>query len=149
MVHLLHNTPAASAGSGAGAWVALGGPRLGSMRALALGSTTLARTWEPSVAEVLAARFGSAVAEGWAGPPVALPGIAAMPSGGCAQRLYAGGRRGSWTVGVVGAAGDPAMREGGADCRGGGVRDQDTMVGFEPADCAPTMVRGRPAQGRP
>jgi len=61
---------AASAGSGAGARVALGVPRLGSMRALALGSTTLARTWEPSVAEVLAARFGVGGGGGLAGDAV-------------------------------------------------------------------------------
>jgi hypothetical protein len=60
----------------------------GSMRGLALGGTTLARIWEPSVAEVLAARFGPAVVEGWLGGPVAPPGIAAMPSGGGAQRPY-------------------------------------------------------------
>ncbi len=57
----------------------------GSTRGPARGGTTLARTWEPGVAEVLAARFGPAAEEGWARVPVAPPGIAAMPSGGCAQ----------------------------------------------------------------
>ena len=57
-------------------------------RALALGSTTMARTWEPGVAEVLAARFGPVVVMGWLRTPAAPPGIAAMPSGGGAQRPY-------------------------------------------------------------
>ena len=82
--------PAAGAGAGGGARVAPAVPPLGSTRGVALGSTTLARTWEPSVAEILAARFGPAAVEGWPGAPVAPPGIAAMPSGDCAQRPYAG-----------------------------------------------------------
>ncbi len=40
---------------------------LASTRALALGSTQLARTWGPSVAEVLVSRFGPAMVEGWRG----------------------------------------------------------------------------------
>jgi hypothetical protein len=75
---------------GGGAQVAsfgppLGGPPLGSTRALALGSTPLARTWEPSISETLAAVFGPAAPVGWVRAPVAPPGIAAMPSGDCAQ----------------------------------------------------------------
>jgi hypothetical protein len=65
-------------------------PPLGSTRALALGSTTLAQTWAPSVAEILAARFGPAAPVGWLGAPVAPKGIAAMPSGDCAQRPHTG-----------------------------------------------------------
>ena len=75
---------------GGGARVAQKVPPLGSMRGLALGSTTLARTWEPNVAELLAARFGPAAVEGWPGAPVAPKGIAAMPSGDCAQRPHTG-----------------------------------------------------------
>jgi hypothetical protein len=85
------------AGAGAGtkkpggrARVAQKVPPLGSMRGLALGSTPLARTWEPSVAEILAARFGPAAPVGWPGAPVAPKGIAAMPSGNCAQRPHTG-----------------------------------------------------------
>ena len=59
-----------------------------STRGLALGSTRLARTWEPSVAEVLAARFGPPTVVGWLGVAAVPLGIAAMPSGGCAQRPY-------------------------------------------------------------
>ena len=59
-----------------------------STRALALGSTHLARTWEPSVAEVLGARFGPAMVEGRLGAAGALSGIAAMPDRGGAQRPY-------------------------------------------------------------
>jgi hypothetical protein len=86
---------AAGAGAGDGARVALAGPLVGStpaleaggttLRGTLLGGTTLVRIWEPSVAEILDARFGSAAVEGWCAP-VAPPGIAAMPSGGCAQR---------------------------------------------------------------
>jgi hypothetical protein len=80
---------------GGGAQVAsfgppLGGPPLGSTRALALGSTPLARTWEPSISETLAAVFGPAAPVGWVRAPVAPPGIAAMPSGDCAQRPHTG-----------------------------------------------------------
>jgi hypothetical protein len=87
--------PEAGAGAGTkqpggGARVARNVPPLGSMRGLALGSTTLARTWEPSVAEILAARFGPAAPEGWPGAPVAPKGIATMPSGDCAQRPHTG-----------------------------------------------------------
>ena len=57
-----------------------------STRALALGTTTLAQTWEPSVAEMLSERSGPAVVAGWTGPPVVPPGIAAVPSGERAQR---------------------------------------------------------------
>ena len=86
---------AAGAGAGDGARVALAGPLVGStpaleaggttLRGTLLGGTTLVRIWEPSVAEILDARFGPAAVEGWRAP-VAPPGIAAMPSGGCAQR---------------------------------------------------------------
>jgi hypothetical protein len=82
---------------GGGARVARKVPPLGSMRGLALGSTTLARTWEPSVAEILAARFGPAAPVGWLGAsegwplaPVAPLGVAPMPSGDCAQRPHTG-----------------------------------------------------------
>ena len=103
----------ADAAAAGGERVALAGSWVGSARSLAIGSTalggrtlggktvggktvggttlgrtTLARIWEPSVAEVLAARFGPPAVEGWWGPPVAPPGIAAVPSGGCAQRPY-------------------------------------------------------------
>jgi hypothetical protein len=71
-----------------GARVARKVPPLGSTRALALGSTQLARTWEPSISEILAARFGPAAPVGWPGAPVAPKGIAAMPSGDCAQRPH-------------------------------------------------------------
>jgi hypothetical protein len=87
---------AAGAGAGDGARVAPAVTGLGSTRSLALGGTTLARTWEPSVAEILAARFGPPTPEDWPGAAVAgwpraagaPSGIAAMPSGGCAQRPY-------------------------------------------------------------
>jgi hypothetical protein len=59
-----------------GARVARKVPPLGSTRGLALGSTPLARTWEPSVAEILAARFGPAAPVGWLGAPVAPAGMA-------------------------------------------------------------------------
>ncbi len=59
-----------------------------SMRALALGSTTMARTWEPGVAEVLAARFGPVGVAGRLGVAGAPPEIAAMPGGDGAQRPY-------------------------------------------------------------
>ncbi len=85
--------PTAGAGAGDAGRVVLAGPRVGSTRGLALGGTTLARMWEPGVAEVLAARFGPAVVAGWLGGPVAPPGIAAMPSGGGAQRPYGRVRR--------------------------------------------------------
>ena len=78
----------AGADAGDGARVAPGLTGVGSARSLALGSTTLARTWEPSVGEVLAARFGPAADEGWLAVAVAPLGIAAMPSGRCAQRPY-------------------------------------------------------------
>jgi hypothetical protein len=78
---------AAGAGVGGGARVARKVPALGSTRGLALGSTTLAPTWAPSMAEILAAQFGPAAPEGWAGAPL---GIAAMPSGDYAQRPHAG-----------------------------------------------------------
>ena len=80
--------PVAGVGAAGGARVALAVTGLGSTRRVALGSTTLARTWELSVTEVLAARFGPAVGAGWARVPGVPPGIAAMPSGGCAQRPY-------------------------------------------------------------
>ena len=98
---------AASAGAGGGAQVASAATGLGSTRGVALGSTTLARTWEPSVAEVLGARFGPAVVEGWWGVPVAPLGIAAVPNGGCAQRPYtwAAGSGRPGRGGRVGAAG--------------------------------------------
>ena len=51
-------------------------PPLGSTPCLALGSTKLARTWAPSVAEILAARFGPAAPEGWPGVSVAPAGMA-------------------------------------------------------------------------
>ena len=94
--------PAAGAGAGTkqpegGARVARKVPPLGSTRGLALGSTQLARTWEPSVAEILAARFGPAAPVGWLGAsegwplaPVAPLGVAPMPSGDCAQRPHTG-----------------------------------------------------------
>ncbi len=63
---------------------------LGPRKALALGSTTLARTWEPNASEILAARFGPAAPMGWPGPPAPPPGIAAMPGGDCAQRPHMG-----------------------------------------------------------
>ena len=63
---------------------------LGPRKALALGSTTLARTWEPNASEILAARFGPAAPMGWPGPPAPPPGIAAMPGGDCAQRPHTG-----------------------------------------------------------
>ena len=75
-------------GAAGEARVALGLTSLGSTRDVAIGSTTLARTWEPGVAEVLAARFGPVMEEDWRGPPVAPLGIAAVPSPGCAQRPY-------------------------------------------------------------
>ncbi len=53
----------------------------GSARALVLGGTPLARTWQPPVAELLAARFGPPAVAGWPGPLAPPPGIAAMPSG--------------------------------------------------------------------
>jgi hypothetical protein len=82
--------PVAGVGAAGGARVALAVTGLGSTRRVALGSTTLARTWELSVAEVLAARFGPAVVAGWARVQGVPPGIAAMPSGGvCATTLYA------------------------------------------------------------
>ena len=80
--------PVAGVGAAGGARVALAVTGLGSTRRVALGSTTLARTWEPSVGEVLAARFGPAADEGWLAVAVAPLGIAAMPSGRCAQRPY-------------------------------------------------------------
>jgi hypothetical protein len=40
------------------------------------------------MAEILAARFGPAAPEGWPRAPVAPPGIAATPSGDCAQRPH-------------------------------------------------------------
>ena len=84
--------PVAGVGAAGGARVALAVTGLGSTRRVALGSTTLARTWELSVTEVLAARFGPAVGAGWARVPGVPPGIAAMPSGGvCATTLYAVG----------------------------------------------------------
>ncbi len=76
---------AAGVGAGGGKRLGLAVTRLGSVWVLALGSTTLAWIWEPSLAEVLAARFGPAAVDGWPGPPLAPPGIAAMPSGGGAQ----------------------------------------------------------------
>ena len=79
---------AVGAGAGDGGRVAPAVPGLGSTRSLALGSTTLGRTWEPSVAEILAARFGPAPVEGWAQVPGMPSEIAAMPTGGCAQRPY-------------------------------------------------------------
>jgi hypothetical protein len=86
----------AGAGAGGEARVAPAVTGLGSTRSSALGGTTLARTWEPSVAEILAARFGPPTPEDWPGAAVAgwpraagaPSGIAAMPSGGCAQRPY-------------------------------------------------------------
>ena len=66
----------------------VGEARVGSARALALGGTTLARTWQPPVAELLAARFGPPAVELWPGA-VAAAGSVAMPSGDCAQRPYA------------------------------------------------------------
>ena len=80
----------------------------GSARGVALGSTTLARTWEPRVAELLAARFGPPAVELWPGPLAPPPGLAAMPSGDCAQRPYAG---------AVGGGGGGAV--GPAACHGG------------------------------
>ncbi len=79
---------AAGAGAGDGARAARAVTGLGLMRGAALGSTTLARTWEPDVAEVLATRFGSAVVVGWLGTAAAPPGIAAMPRRHGAQRPY-------------------------------------------------------------
>ena len=76
---------AVGAGVEDGARVARAVTGFGMMRGLALGGTTLARTWEPSAAKVLAGQFGPAVVVGWPGVP---SGIAAMPSGGCAQRPY-------------------------------------------------------------
>ncbi len=77
---------AAGAGAAGGAQVVLAVTGSGSVRGLALGSTTLARIWEPSLAEVLAARLGPAAVQGWPGTAVAPPGIAAMPDGGGTQR---------------------------------------------------------------
>ncbi len=71
-----------------GAARALAVTGVGLVRGQALGSTTLARTWEPGVAQVLSARFGLVAEESWARVPVAPAGIAAMPAGGCAQRPY-------------------------------------------------------------
>jgi hypothetical protein len=75
---------------GGGARVARKAPPLGSTRGLALGSTTLARTWAPSMAEILAAQFGPAAPVGWLGASEAPKGIAPMPSGDCAQRPHTG-----------------------------------------------------------
>ena len=78
--------PVPAAGAGDAARVAPG--TVGSTRGVALGGTTLARTWEPSLAEVLAARFGAPVEEGWLEAAGAPWGIAAMPScGWCATTL--------------------------------------------------------------
>ncbi len=81
-------TAPAVGGAADGARIAPAMTGLVSMRGLAADTTTLARTWEPGVAEVLAARFGPPAQDGWPGVPVAPPGIAAMPRGGCAQRPY-------------------------------------------------------------
>ena len=104
---------AAGAGAGDGARVARVVTGSGLMRAAALGSTTLARTWELSVAEVLAARFGPAVAVG--SPGVAPPGIAAMPSRGWAQQPYtrldgSAGHRANRRVDVIAEGFDIAIR---------------------------------------
>jgi len=61
----------AGAGAGGEARVAPAVTGLGSTRSLALGGTTLARTWEPSVAEILVARFGPPTPEDWPGAAVA------------------------------------------------------------------------------
>ncbi len=93
----------AGAGAGNGGRVAPAVTGSGLMRSLALGGTPLARTWEPGVAEVLGARVGPAVVEGWARAPGVPLGIAAMPSGGCAQRPYRRsgglGADGGWVTG--------------------------------------------------
>jgi hypothetical protein len=65
--------------------------RLSPTEAMALGSTTLARTWEPSTPTTLAVRFGPAVVEGWQGTQAPPPGIAAMRSGESAQRPHGEG----------------------------------------------------------
>ena len=97
---------AAGAGAGDGARVAPAVTGLGSTRSLALGGTTLARTWEQSVAEILAARFEPAAVEGWTGAAEVPLGIAATPSGDYAQRPYTRlgglGADGGWEpVGLV------------------------------------------------
>ncbi len=92
---------------------------VGAGRALLLGGTKLARTWQPPVAELLAARFGPPAVAGWPGPLAPPPGIAAMPGGDCAQRPYAwavgggGGGAGRAATGVLAAprqAVDAGMR---------------------------------------
>jgi hypothetical protein len=77
------------AGRDGGERVAAGLVRLSSIKAMALGSTTLARRWEPGTATTLAARFGPAV--GWQGTRVNLPGIAAVRFGGSAQQPHGEG----------------------------------------------------------
>jgi hypothetical protein len=89
-------------GPAAGAPDARKVPRLGSMRGLALGSTTLAPTWALSLAETLATRFGPPAPERWLGAPLAPKGIAAMPSGDYAQRPYTGPDTGPATLATLG-----------------------------------------------
>ncbi len=93
-----------------------GEARVGSARALVLGGTPLARTWQPRVAKVLAARFGPAAMAGWPGALAPPAGIAAMPSGDCAQRPYAGAA----TAGAVrgGGAGGSSRRSSGPGSNG-------------------------------
>ncbi len=82
---------------------------VGPARALPLASTPLARTWQPPVAELLAARFGPPAVAGWPGPLAPPPGIAAVSSGDWAQRPYAwaagggGGGAGRGATGVLAA----------------------------------------------
>ena len=111
---------------------------VGPARALPLASTPLARTWQPPVAELLAARFGPPAVAGWPGPLAPPPGIAAVSSGDWAQRPYAwaagggGGGAGRGATGVLAAPRQavdgrpsPAMTGGAAgpgDRRDGGMR---------------------------
>jgi hypothetical protein len=82
---------AQGAGRDGGKRVAAGLVRLNPTKAVALGSTTLARTWKPGVSATLASRFGPAALVGRQGTPVPLSGIAAVRSGGSAQRPHGEG----------------------------------------------------------
>jgi hypothetical protein len=148
------------AGALVGARVARAVTGLGLMRGLALGGTALARAGAPSMAAILAARFGSVVDGGWGavrdrgaaklglcattlcvvghagggrwrGAP---SGITAMQSWDCAQRPYTW----SGTPYVVGYAGIGRWR--------GAIRDRgDANMGL----CATTLcVVGHAGHGR-
>jgi hypothetical protein len=82
---------AQGAGRDGGKRVASRPTRLSPTKAMALGSTTLARTWEPSTSATLAARFGDSASVGWQGKRLPLPGSAAMRSGGSAQQPHGEG----------------------------------------------------------